>query len=196
MSARNPLALSGLVLTVMAAGCGDDPPDALNEAEALGLFRSITEGLELVPQDDLGDLEPGPVDTTEPCPLGGEAKFVGTVTARPIADTVRVEIGAVVTPTGCKVSGDGMTFTVDGDPSIRIEVSLDIIAFGKIIMGGGVEGGITWQLEDRSGDCAIDMPLDATVDLSNVDDPLVTRGFRGKMCGHDIRLDIPAPSLT
>ena len=193
MSARTLLVLTGLVLTVMAAGCEDDPPDALTETEALALFRSITEGLELVPEDDF---EPGPVDTTEPCPLGGEAKFVGTVTTKTIADTVRAEIGAVVTPTGCKVSGEGMTFTVDGDPSIRIEVSLDIIAFEKIIMGGGVEGKIEWQLEDRSGDCAIDMPLDATVDLSDLDNPKATGGFKGKMCGHDIQLDIPPPSLT
>ena len=192
MSARTRLAVFfQLVLTVMLAGCGDDPvdpPDPITEAEALALFMSITEGLELVPDDGV---DPGPVDFTHPCPLGGQAKFVGTATTKTIADTVRAEIGVVVTPAGCKVSGNAMTFTVDGDPSLRIEYSFDFIGLEKITLGGGVEGQIEWQLEDRSGDCAMDLPLDATVDLSNLDDPQTTGGFRGKMCGHDIELDIP-----
>ena len=196
MYARTRLAFSKLVLTVMLVGCGDDPvdpPDALTKDEALALFKSITEGIEFGPDEDM---EPGSVDTTKACPLGGQAKIVGTASTRTIADTARAEIKAVVTPTACMVSSDAMTFTVDGDPSMSTETSIDIIGFEKIIIGGGVEGRIEWQLEDRSGDCAMDLPLDATVDLSNLDDPKVTGGFKGKMCGHDIELDIPPPSLT
>lgn len=85
---------------------------------------------------------------------------------------------------------------MDGDPSMRIEVSLDIIWLEKITMGGGVGGQIEWQLEDRSGDCAMDLPLDAMVDLSNLDDPKVTGGLEGKMCGHGIKLGIPWTGAT
>ena len=193
MSAR--LALSGLVLTVMLAGCEDpvDPADTLTEDEALALFKSITEGIPFGPDDDM---EPGPVDTTVACPHGGQAKIVGTATAKSVGDTIRAEVEAVVTPSGCQVSGDAMMFTLDGDPSMRTETSVDLIGFEKIIMGGGVEGEIKWQLEDRSGDCAIDLPLNATIDLSDIENPKATGGFKGKMCGHDIQLDIPPPSQT
>ena len=141
--------------------------DALTSDEALALFKSITEGIEL----GSDGMEPGSVDTTTDCPLGGQAKIVGTVSTTTIADTLRLEMRAVVTPTACIVSGDAMTFTVDGDPSMRTETSYDFIGSDKMIIDGGVEGRIEWQLEDRSGDCAMDLPLNATVDLSNLDDP-------------------------
>jgi len=174
----------------MSAACGDDPVnpvDALTETEALALFKSITEGLELLPGDDM---EPGSVDIEVPCPLGGQAKIVGTITVDPVADTIRQEVGAVVTPADCKLSGDAMTFTVDGDPSMRVEMLVDVIAFHTIVIGGGVEGKVKWQLEDRSGECAMDLPLDATVDLSDPENPKATGGYKGKMCGHDIELNV------
>jgi len=174
----------------MLAGCGDDPvnpPGALTETEALALFKSITEGLELLPADDM---EPGPVDITVPCPLAGQAKIVGAVTAESIADTLRLEVEAVVTPAGCRVSGDAMKFTVDGDPSMRFEMSVDLVGFEKAVIGGSLEGKVKWQLEDRSGDCALNLPLDATVDLSDPENPKPAGGYKGKMCGHDIELDI------
>lgn len=184
------LAFSGLVLTVGPAGCGDDPvtlPDALTESEALALFKSITEGLELLPADDM---DPGPVDITIPCPLAGQAKIVGTVTAETIADTLRQEVEAVVTPAGCKVSGDAMTFMVNGDPSMRFDMSVDVVGLEKVVIGGRLQGKVKWQLEDRSGDCAMDLPLEATVDLSDPENPRPTGGYKGSMCAHDIELGI------
>ena len=136
------------------------------------------------------DVDPGPVDETVDCPLGGEAKVVGTTSAEAIGDTLRLAVDAVVTPAGCQVAGDGMTFTVDGDPSLRIELNTDIIGFEQVVMAGGVKGDIKWRLDDRSGDCAIDLPLDATVDLSDLENPILTGGYKGKMCGHDVTLDI------
>ncbi|MCY4400314.1 MAG: hypothetical protein OXE96_13390 [Gemmatimonadetes bacterium] len=192
MSVRTPLPLSGLVLIVMLAGCEDpvDPPDTLTEAEALALFTSLWDGIGFGPDDDV---DPGPVDTTVPCPLGGEATVVGTSSADEVGDTLRLEVSAVITPAGCNVSGDGLTFTVDGDPNMRIQMTTDIIGFENIIIGGGVEGKIKWLLGDRSGDCAMDLPLAATVDLSDLENPQPNGGFQGTMCGHDIKLDI---SLT
>jgi len=198
MSARTRLAISGLVLAAVSAGCDDpvDPSGTLTEAEALALFKSVTEGLELLELGPGEDTEPGPMDTTLACPHGGRARIAGSATGGVVGDTARIVVRAVVTPAGCEVLGDAMMFTVDGDPGLRTELAVDIIGFEKIVMGGGVEGDIRWRLEDRSGDCAIDLPLDATADLSNLDDPEVTGGFKGKMCGHDIQFDIPPPSLN
>lgn len=189
MSLRTRIALSGLMLTVVLAGCEDpvDPVDPLTEAEALAMFKSITEGLELLPDDDV---DPGAVDLTLDCPLGGQAKIVGTASAKQVGDTLRLELTTAVTPTGCKVSGDGLTFTVDGDPNMSFEMSVDVIGFETVVVGGGIEGKVKWQLEDRSGECSMDLTLDATVDLSDPEDPKATGGYKGKMCGHDIELNI------
>jgi len=96
------------------------------------------------------DIDPGPVDYTVPWPLAGQAKIVGTTAAEAIADTFRLVVAVVVTPAGCKVSGDAMTIAADGDPR-RVELSVDNIGFEKIVIGSGVEGKVKWQLEDRSG---------------------------------------------
>ena len=192
MSAGTRLVLSGLVLTVMLAGCDDpvEPPDALTEAEALALFKSLEGGIGFGPDDDV---DPGPVDMKVACAFGGEARVVGTSSISTAGDTARVAADVMVTPVGCKLSGDGLTFTVDGDPNIRILVTTDIIGFEKMIIGGGAEGKVRWQLGDQSGDCSIHMPLEATMDFSNPEDPKVTGGYSGRMCGHDIDLGI---SLT
>lgn len=192
MLTRTRLALPGLVLTAMLGACEDDPvgpTDGLTPTEALSLFKSLGEipGFSTDPDEDL---DPTAVDTTVACLLGGEAKVVGTRSAQVGVGTIEVVLEAVVTPTGCKVSGDGLTFTVDGDPNFRKEVRTDFIDLETIVMAGGVEGKIRWQLEDRSGDCAIDLALDATGDLSDIDNPRVTGGYEGKMCGQDIELDI------
>ena len=187
---KNTIALFGIALTLVSlAGLNDDPvapPDPLTEAEALTLFMALAEGTRFDLDDDM---DPGPVDMTV-CPLGGEANVVGRVQARAVGDTVRMALDEVVTPVGCKVPGDGMTFTVDGNPSFSIEVLTDIIGFEKLAMGGGVEGAIKWQLEDRSGDCAIDLLLNATADLSDPAGPNLTGDYTGKLCGHDVEIDV------
>ena len=192
MSARTRLVLPGLVLAVLLPGCDDpvEPPDLLTEAEALALFKSLEDGIGFGPDDDV---DPGPVDTTIPCALGGEAKVVGTTSVSTAGDTARVTADVVVTPAGCRVSGDGLTFTVDGDPNIRIQVITDIVGFESITIGGGAEGKVKWRLEDESGECSIYMPLEAAIDFSNPEDPKVTGGYSGRMCGHEIELGI---SLT
>lgn len=83
----------------MLAGCDDpmDPPDTLTEAEALALFKSFEDGL------GFGfdyDMEPGPVDTTVACRLGGEARVAGTSTAGEVGDTLRLAVSTMVTPAG------------------------------------------------------------------------------------------------
>ena len=188
---KNTIALVGIALTLVTlAGCKDDPvdpPDPLTEAEALTLFKALAEGTGFAPDDDM---DAATVDTMVACPLGGEAKVVGLGRARQAGDTVRTALEAVVTPAGCKVLGDGVTFTVDGNPSFSIEVIIDIIGFEKLVMGGGVEGTIKWQLEDRSGECTIDLLLNATADLSDPTNLELTGGYTGKMCGHDVEIDV------
>ncbi|MDE2764495.1 MAG: hypothetical protein OXQ94_03860 [Gemmatimonadota bacterium] len=186
-------ALMAIGFTVLLAGCGDDPvkPAAtLTEAEAGALFKAMgTLGV----LDD--DAEPGAsVDTTLACPGGGEARIVGSAKDRTSGDTIRLDIVTVVTPAGCVVTGDGRQFTVDGDPSVRIETNIEVVALRNSTLTGGVEGDVEWTLADRSGTCAIDLELDAAVDLSDPASPAVTGGWEGKLCGHDVKLPLTVVS--
>lgn len=192
MSARLRITFSGFGLIVLLAGCQDpvDPPDTLTEAEALALFKALEDAIGFGPYSDS---DPGPVDTMWPCTRGGWARVVGTSSGDEIGDTVRLVVSVVVTPLSCTVSGDRLTFTVDGDPTFRIQVTQDIIGFANRTMGGRVEGKIKWQLGDRWGRCAIDTRVDATIDFSDLENPRPSGGFQGKMCDQDIKLDL---SLT
>lgn len=186
----NPIALSGIALIVMLAGCRGDPanpPGALTKAEALILLRGIA-------QFPLSWSSVASVDTAIACPLGGEAKLVGTSSGTTVGDTVRRASDHVVTPSGCKLD-DGIAFTVDGDPSFRQETNTDYIytegnSLMRVVRSGGMEGLVKWQVEDRNGDCAINLPLNATWDRSDPDNPRWTGGYKGKMCGHDIDLGL------
>jgi len=164
----------------MLVGCDDpvvDPLEVPTETEALALFTS----LEKVFVPDLPrHVDAGPVDTTVRCPLGGNARVAGT-RSNGAADLV-------VTATGCKVSGDGLTFTVNGGP-MRIEVATYVPVMEVIRFEGGVAGRIKWQLGDRSGDCTIDMSLDAEVYFPIPEDPV--GGYKGRMCGHATELGFP-----
>lgn len=189
-SAAPLMAIAFAVLLV--AGCGDpaEPADTLTEAEAESLFKALgTLGV----LDD--DAEPrASVDTTFACPGGGEARVAGSAKDRTAGDTVWLDINSVVTPAGCVVSGDGKQFTVDGDPSFRIETNIKLVALQNSTLTGGVEGDVEWALADRSGACSLDLELDGDVDLSDPQNPVVTGGWEGKLCGYDVELALTVVS--
>lgn len=186
------LLIPAFLAAALLPGCEGpvEPPDSLTQAEALALFQAITAGLELG-LEYWDPPEPGAFDGTESCPIGGQVRLAGTITAEAIADTARIELAAVLTPTGCKVSWDELAFTVDGDPSISVELTMDLIGLERVVLGGGFEGKVRWQLGDRSGDCVMDMTLDAAVDLSDPDNPAETGSYTGEMCGHEIEWNAP-----
>ncbi len=114
--------VSGIAFALVAAACGDDavePEDALTEEEAVALFKSMST-LQF-------DTTIVPIHFSEdslviPCPGGGRAKLVGDFPPVPdttIKDTLRFVADVVITPRGCKVTGDEMEFTLDGDPNIH-----------------------------------------------------------------------------
>lgn len=185
------LLMSAIALTLAATACGDDtvePEDGLTEEEAKALFASVS-----TPQFDSTII---PIHFSEdsivlPCPGGGQSKVVGDLIPVPdttIKDTLRFVVDIVVTPRGCKLTGNEMQFTVDGDPNFHQVLDQKLFNLVEITLEGSFSGGLKWELEGRSGSCKIDLTLTSEQDL-NPDAPKLTEIYSGDLCGHDVRIE-------
>lgn len=189
------LFMSVIALALVATACGEDtvePEEGLTKEEAVALFKSM----KTVQADTaLQVLFSSEDSTVVACPRGGQAKLILEFETDSIApDTVRWGTIFLVTPRGCKQVGDGMEFTVDGDPSVRDEVSILFINAFPAEQTGSFTGGVRWELEDRSGGCAIDMTLSETkVDDSDPDNPVLRQVHEGTLCGYESEVELITP---
>ena len=187
-----------LLVGALATGCSEgttEPPataDPLSADEAVALFKAFevfrTDSNEEVVPTPLG----GNVDVTADCPLGGQLRVTGTASTPASGDTLRIAMDLNVVPNACRLSRDGLDFTIDGAPEVRDRFSVAIIAsvdLFDIRIEGTTVGALDWQLADRSGRCAIDLALSGGPDLS-APEPTVDATYSGTLCGHTV--EIPA----
>ena len=154
-----------LAIVVALTACGTEPePDTLTMEEATAMLKgSWATWLAFNPPFG---------ESSFSCPGGGEVYF--TVTPSPIQ--------SIVDPRGCRFTGSGLTFTVDGDPSVAMNVEFGIVD-GRPQRDGNIEGAVAWKLADRSGSCRIDLTI---VDyLATQHEPRQTT-FSGMLCGHEV----------
>ena len=182
--------MSGFALTLFLAACEDDmvePEPALTEEESVALLKGAGALL--------ADTTLEPISLSEDsivvrCPLGGQAKLVGTFTEEQ-GDTARLGADFLITPTGCVVAADGLQFTVDPGPALRYQLLIEIIAATfEFNVSGMITGGVDWQLDDRSGNCVMNLALEAVPDLVN---ETLTGVYKGMLCDHEV--EIPAEDL-
>ncbi len=83
-------------------------------------------------------------------------------------------------PRGCQVSEAGLTFTVDGQPSITI-VSDWSNDDGRLREDGKADGTLAWELDDRAGSCLMELTF---VRLATTRDEPSATTFDGMLCGH------------
>jgi hypothetical protein len=181
ISRRLPMVLA----LILAAGACDDktaPEDPITMEESVALFKGLA-GLAMTATDTL---EVTANSIVLACPEGGQTKLVGSVTEQE-GDTARLALTFQVTPTGCVVTGDGMQFTVDGDPSFDHKTVLEFISVPEISIRitGAITGTIKWEMGQRSGACAMALTLDA---VPTPEGPL-DGSFTGTMCGHQVEVD-------
>ena len=194
--ARRVRVLCALALAIVTtAACGDelvDPPTAeltADEAEALFLAANtlVFDSTTLISHNPPGTI-------VAKCPQGGQAKLVFTVKDD---GNNKLTLNWTVTPTACKNSSGKMTFTMDGDPSARTDMIIHVLSQdcpGKddfcTLLKADYNGDLKWQLEERTGTCAIkDVKLDAYVDASDPDDVKIVGTVKGSACGHQIEVD-------
>ena len=191
--------LCALPLAIGAAACGesqvepDEEPLTAQEAEALFVAaNTITV--------DSTTLISGTDDEFR-CPKGGKTK----VLARNVdsdEQNNRITMDWTTAPEGCKNSSGNLTFTVDGNPSTKTDIVFNLLVTKGCPDGSDFcttvestySGNLKWQLEERSGECAIDVKMEAYVDGSNPEDPKMEGTAKGSACGHQI--EVPASKLV
>ena len=187
------LPISAIALTLVMAACGDDavePEDVLTEEEAVSLFKSRSSLTSFLQGGTADTIHNSTDSTVFGCPQGGQVKLVLNEfkADTTLADTARFIVDGNVTPSGCKLTGDGLQFTLDGDPSVREYLELKIFGLGEVIATGSVNGGLKWKLEDRSGSCEMDMTMSGVPDFSDPDNPKLVNTYKGSLCGHQVEI--------
>ena len=191
MPATRPIALGAIAFVLVTAACGNDivtPKEPLAEQEAVGLYQSVR-GL-------LADETPTLIHASRDsvviaCPLGGQARITGTIAEERSGDTERVATDILFTPVDCKVSNDGVAYTLNGDPNVSDRVSAEVVGFfDRVDIVGATHGTVAWAAEGRSGTCEIDLVLTAETDRANPNRPAVRGTYGGSVCGYPVSIDV------
>lgn len=198
-----------LAPTILAlAACRDDSAgpgeDRMTQDEANALAQALYGGELLTFGQDMSavqNIPPGatiPVETTLPCQGGGQATFSGQVSGflSAVQDSLGMRLSGVLIPTGCVVSGDGVTFTLDGMPSIEQEGSIAIaLSTFTTVLDFSASGSVNWTSGTKAGNCGVDTDIDAVIEI-NLDPsaPRPTATVTGSLCGRTIDRTITLPA--
>lgn len=198
---RFPRRIPTILAAALAVGACDEgqspEADVLTEAE----IGALISGLSSVGPNitDPGDR----IDQPAACPSGGQVAFSGNA-AGDGTDSTRLVIRADITmvPQACRFPAGGVTFTVNGAPSVRqvgtttLINSLERQALDSVVFAYDVTGAVDWETDSpaRSNTCSIDLDLTGTIDLPDVqsgDTVAVTRSsLAGTACGSSIMISI------
>lgn len=198
MSART---VPAFILTLtLAAACGEDPaapayqppeepPHELTQDEAVALFRGITR---LSLNDEANPIHPGSVMVQ--CPQGGQVEVIETIDEfQADGDAEGADVRLTIVPAACRMENRGYAFLVDGDPSLRSDLHMEtgVPGFEDVVtIQGSITGGLSWQLNLRSGSCRIDGLVEATASVVPDPDNSATGFFHGSVCGHEVKIDM------
>ncbi|MCE2399145.1 MAG: hypothetical protein J4F34_09000, partial [Gemmatimonadetes bacterium] len=126
-------------------------------------------------------------DDVAPCLLGGSALVPFTRSGQQRGDTTWTTAMATVTPDGCKLSADGDTLALEGDPSIVFELEGWRVDFkkGNNEFNMAITGAVTWSRTDgTSNSCGVDLTMEdghMREEYGEIDG-----GLAGRLCGRDV----------
>lgn len=196
---KSVLAIMGLGFVLGACDDTAGPEgDQLSRAEALQLAVQVLATSEGAATGSLtmtggataaGAAGGPPVDftqtheSTHPCTSGGELaiQFVLTGTYDEDTNALQADLDGSHVHSDCAVPYQGLTLTVNGNPSIGFSMSVGAVD-GEPTQPFtfSLDGGLRWDASDgRSGTCAL--ALDAVTDFIAQE-----RTLQGTVCGHTI----------
>ena len=190
MPKLNSVSLSTLLLTVTLGACRDsttEPAEPLNMEEAEALYLGVSAML--------ADTTPQIISTTPhggifACPLGGQAAVMLEANEVMAGDTSSLITNTTVNPERCVLTSESYEFTLDGNPHVQLALTISIITTTfEFMIDGSMTGGLDWELDDRSGTCALDLVFDAELDLSGTEPTPNNGTFAGTMCGLEVEFD-------
>lgn len=200
---RSSVRYLALVAMTALAACGDDDgvsPTVLSEAEATELASAVFS--QSVFNAMAVDYQPpatapgGPqlasysatVETSGPCPMGGQAALTGAIDVETNDETGAgtLDYGLTVTHQSCVVQGDqGTQFTLNGNPNLVLEFTATTTGEGFGGFDGSLTGAVDFTTPDEQGTCQI------TYDFSGESSQ---SGFsfstNGNVCGHSISQNV------
>ena len=178
--------------------CGDDPVasgDPLSEAEVQDLAAVL---LGAAFQGSLGGgFAPaavdgpqgapysysGSVNTTVPCPMGGNVALSGDASISGDDETQESVISYDVTQShnGCVIEApSGLVFTLTSDMSLNFDAESNPEGFSWT---GSISGSVDWEAEDRQVSCTVNYSFDGSV---GTEASTVTATASGQVCGTSV----------
>ena len=170
--------LAGLTLILAVGACENDEP-GLTMEESVALLQGMGQEMQVMLSDTITPIHVSQDSIVVACPRGGRAALV---VAEPSGDTNQLALDVQVTPTGCVVAGGGLQFTVDGNPNFVYVLTIT----ATFSITGSITGGLSWELDGRSGDCDIALTLEAVPDLAT---QTLSGAYKGTLCGHEVEID-------
>ncbi len=184
------------------AACGDDDgpsptdpgdPGDLTQAEVQAMTEALVQvggvGLGFFGFAGLASSSPAPgsggpaavsIEETRPCPLGGNVQVVGQFDGDPDGETLSWSF--TETHEACSASGGGMTWTFDGNPNLATSMSATVSEESFSVQGSQT-GGISWEFDDGSGSCSVDVSFNAEGSTSGLSHSVTVSGT---VCGVDV----------
>jgi hypothetical protein len=164
--------LPALLTVFVVAACGDDPTGTSNLTEAQAqevasaVFTSAFLAFTQIPQEPPTAAD-GPAlapyshefswEGTAPCPGGGNASVVASGTSsgdtESLAGTADIEFTSV--HNGCVVQSASGPITLNGNPSIVVDMSYESDAEGDVSFDGGINGAVDYAFDGEDGTCSI-----------------------------------------
>ena len=121
--------------------------------------------------------------STHPCPAGGElaVEFVLNGSYDEDTNSLQADLDGTHVHSDCAFPHQGLTLTVDGNPSIGFSMSIGAVdGAPSQPFTFSLDGGLRWEASDgRSGTCAL--ALEAVTDFA-----AQQRTIQGTVCGHTI----------
>ena len=177
-----------LALAVTLAGaCDNDPAevdDGITAVEATALATALVNLPNFEADDSISD--------TIMCPAGGQISVTGTSMTDETAAMVTID--ATLVPQACRLPISVLEFTVDGNPSVRLQASFNLSGLPSVTVSGTLTGNITWQAGDRTGPCPANLSISGTVVLMEDGSDSTTGTVTGTLCGQTVNLrleDLP-----
>ena len=189
MSGAGRLSVCAVALSIGLAACSDilgNSDQALTRKEVEALYHGISA---LSRDTTLTVISVTNDGAVLECPMGGQVAVALRVSEEEAGDTLRLVTDATLVPAGCGISSRGVDFVLDGSPHVLQEMVVQIVGFFEALMiEGAISGGVDWEVDDRSGICAIDLTLSAEPDLSGPE-PQANAKLAGMMCGETVEFD-------
>jgi len=193
---RYNLRILTMIAAVAFAACGDstDVVNQLSDAEARELAGAVMLATVDGTPDAAVPATAGPaatpvsyseeVDVTGNCQEGGTlgVHAAVTITGDTESDAGTISYSMTQTHHACvATSPNGIVFTLDGAPSVDVDLSAATDGAGSVTYSGTMQGAVDWATDGRHGTCSIAIEFSGSLDTT-AEQPVGQFSLAGNVC--------------